>query len=241
MIWTDEMDLMVRNAISDGRIDITTLYGMQLVICYQTLKYYMCRGIDEMTFLRWTRFCFGTYDVKGILYGLPMVQLHHDVDKTHQISISKPTVRAGKHRLIYVHNKKDPQCYYTNMLKYRAMCPPNQDRFFCHASTAAMQQRYVNKGQNPFLSSMNQPVGKEGIGQMVKNIAELAGVQGFNDVTNHTIRAYGITRMNNSANVSLAEAMGVARHQSVEAHSAYIKTTGESEANRIMAQSDVPH
>lgn len=138
--WTDEMDQMVRTAVLDGRMDITTLWGMQLLLCYQVLKYFMCCGIKEVTKLKWTRFSYSTYDIKGQLYGRPMAQLHHDTDKTHQISISKPTVRCGKHCLIYVHNKKDLQSFYTKMLKYRAMCPPGEQvRFFCHGNIKGMQ------------------------------------------------------------------------------------------------------
>lgn len=240
LTWTDEMDLLVRNAITDGELDLTKIEDMQLVICYQCIKYFLCRGIDEITRLEWTRFVFGIYD-QGELAGIPMVQLKNDIDKTNQITISNHTLTDTIHRLIYVHNSADTQSFHTHMVQYRAMCPPEQQRFFCRPSTVLQQKNSVDTGRPAYQSSPLQPHGKNRVARMVRELARRSGVVEWKRVTNHAIRAYGITRMNNSASVSIAEAMGAARHRSTEAHKAYVKCTGESELNRIKAMSDVPH
>jgi hypothetical protein len=238
-VITEEQDQAVRDGIMAGLLDLDNLDDLQLVLNWLMSKYFLQRGIKERTELHWSRFAFFTYDVRGPLHGNPAVELVRGFDKTCPLSLSNPSVKTSAARLVYVHNVNDPLSLYTLLRKYRDMCPPAQKNFYCYAKSGVAIDRERRAGATVFVSNPNKPKGHNQIMGLGQEIARRVGVPGWAKCTNHSWRAFGITRMSNSSSVSITEAMGAARHTSAAAHQAYVRTSGASETSRIMAISDV--
>jgi hypothetical protein len=119
---------------------------------------------------------------------------------------------------------------------------PNQTRFYCYSKSAAAIDREVRAGTHRgFVSNPKKPMGYNDIMTFGQRIAQRTGISDWAHCTNHCWRAFGITRMSNSADASITEAMGAACHTTASAHQGYVKTNGRSEMNRIMAMSDVAY
>ena len=238
---TAEQDRAVRVGVLAGLVDINDFDDLHLTCDWLMWKYFMQRGVKERKDLLWSKIVFGTYEVQGPLYGLPCVELMRDFDKTCSLSLANPTVRTNGARLIYVHNQNDPLLLYTLLRKYSEMCPPTQTTFYCYKKTDTTMDRERRLGDTRYCSNKNKPKGYKQIKTFGQEIARRCGLSEWMKCTNHTWRAFGITRMANDDRVSISEAMGAARHASASAHQAYVRTSGLSENNRIMAISDVPY
>ena len=159
---TEAMDLQVRTAILQGKVQIDILEDLQRMLVWQMGKYFLLRGMDEHANILWSQITLGTYDVVGELFGLPMIELEMTFDKTHALGITNPTARDNKIRYVYVHNQNDSLSLYMLVLKYRCMCPDGQERFYCHAQSDKAIEWNIEHGLD-YQSNAKRPLGKNQI------------------------------------------------------------------------------
>ena len=93
---TEAMDLQVRTAILQGKVQIDILEDLQRMLVWKMGKYFLLRGMDEHANILWSQITLGTYDVVGELFGLPMIELEMTFDKTHALGITNPTATDAK-------------------------------------------------------------------------------------------------------------------------------------------------
>ena len=237
---TEAHDLAIRQGILEGRLDLDNFQDLQLVLNWQLSKTFMQRGVKERVHLLWSKFVLYHYDVEGPLKGLPCFELVRDFDKTCPLTLSNPTVKNQNVRLIYVHNPKDPLSLYTLMQKYRSMCSPTQACFYCYEKDNNKIIAEHSCGKHRYLSNLLSPIGEKEVAKFGQEIARRCGLPDWEKCTNHGWRGLGISRLANSKDVSLSEAMGAARHTTATVHQSYISVGDVSEVNRIKAMSDVP-
>ena len=229
----------MREAISNGKIDLDDFCMLQKVICWLISKTFLLRGVQEHCDLSWKNFIFSHYDKRGsILHDRPTLELKYDFDKKHQLDINNHTNRNDSVQNIHVCNSEDPLDLYLLMCKYRKMCPEQQDRFYCYALPNRNKQildlaHFLSEDKKqPFISNLLRPVGKNKINNFCKELACDCGVVEWKKCTNHCFRAYGITKLN-SLGISLAESMALARHETVGSHRTYIRGSTNSEIQRL--------
>ena len=184
----------IRQAIIKGQIDCGNLNDMMMVMWWTLSKTFLMCGGREHSDLTWSKFKFGQYEYDGELKGLPYVELLPLYDKTHSLHIGNHTERCKKVRNIHVCDPLDPLDPYVLLSKYKEMCAPDQERFYCYCLRKLKLERQVEKyGEINFFSNKKNAIGRNVIQKLCKTLAWCAGVEEWEKCTNHTFRMYGIT------------------------------------------------
>lgn len=179
----EEEDTQIRKSIMDGLIQIDILQDLQLILAWLIGKTFMLRGGGEHHELTWDRFSFGSV-TDGNFVGRPTVEFAMGFDKSHQLGITNPTTRTEKTRIFSMHNVNDPLSLYTLMQKYRAMCPPEQTRFYCYPLSQADIEFRTRYGID-YVSNPSRPLGINTIVKFSKVIAKKANLTEWKRFTNH--------------------------------------------------------
>ena len=120
--------------------------------------------------------------------------------------------------------------------KYKEMCLPDQERFYCYRLTKLQLEKQVEKyGEIKFFSNEKNAIGRNVIQTWCKKLAKRAGIEEWEKCTNHTFRMYGITQQATQTDIPLQERMGLSRHKSTQAYLGYCRASSKSEMKQIMA------
>ena len=113
-------------------------------------------------------------------------------------------------------------------MRYITSLHLTQERFYCRL-------KKDGSGYSP-----RQPLGKNSIPNLFKSAAEKLGLKNVEHFRPHALRAFFITKLANSKNVSMGELMSASRHTSVSASMAYQARSSHSEANRVNTLLNLP-
>ena len=226
----------IPDAILEGVIDIDKYHELQLVICWTMTKTFLLRGCKEHSTMTWNQLKFGLYEEGGPMKDVPYVELLSGTAprKCNQLHLGNHTLRAKLVRKIRICDPVDPLDCYILLQKYKKICDPDQQRFYCYRlSSAQMQQQILKFGELRYQSNILSPVGANLIGRWCKILATKAGVENPEKCTNHSFRAYGITQNATNPAVPIQEGMALSGHQSAHLYLTYARNTPESEQQRL--------
>ena len=140
---------------------------------------------------------------------------------------------------MWSNNPKDI-CYTAILKRYIQKLSPGQLRLFCRPATLHQRLQYGRLGWHDAAMSSGQPLGVNAITSLFKEGARIIGLNNPESFSGHALRAYHLSKLYNSPEVSTHEAMCAARHNSVAASLTYISRDKESEAGKFRALHQVP-
>ena len=126
-------------------------------------------------------------------------------------------------------------CFAGILERYLAKLSPGQNRLFCKPATQSQMDTFREIGWKNAQMSPNQPLGVNSISLLFKRGAKLLGVNNPDTFGGHALRAYFLSKLYNSPEVSNVEEMCAGRHNSVAAGLTYVQRNAESEAGRFRA------
>ena len=188
------------------------------------------RGRDEYVNLSRSTFSEGVFNEKHPFAGQPFVALKFiGNEKTHKLSVHASYLRDTTNIMRAPINHDDPRDFGASLLRLFQKMASNQDRIYCQPVLKPHRQR-VGGWYYP-----NKPLGENTVSILFKDGAKILGLKNPEEFGMHSLRAYCITTMANSEDVSLEECMNVARHSSVAANVIYQERSSTSEGNRMKA------
>lgn len=191
------------------------------------------RGNEEHSLLTISNVIHGQFEIGHSLQGLSFIGYDKLQDKSHKLSVTNSWVRDTKNSMrlpIFPDNPNSPGTIMWEFITTRLS--PAQERLICKPATSAQRCHFIDKGFLTSWYSPNEPIGKNTIAKMFKEIGETLGLP--DNFSGHALRRECISTMVNK-HVPLTETMATARHSSVAAHASYIKRTGESEMIKFQA------
>ena len=234
-VLTCHVNQTIRDGIINGMVDIDKYDDLQKVL-WSLAKTFLFRGCKEHANLTWTRFEFGIYDKPGPKEGFPYVQFLCGCDKTQSLSVANHTILTSDVRNIHVCDPDDFLDLYILMMKYKEMCDPTQDRFYCKKLSGLQLQKHAEKFRTiKYQSNKNLPIGYNTLSKWGQELAKKCGVEDWKKCTNHGFRSYAITENANNPHISLPEGMALSRHKTTQAYLTYTRCTDASEIARIQA------
>ena len=112
---------------------------------------------------------------------------------------------------------------------------PSQTALFCHRLNEREKKQYIRAGHPHVLFNPNRKVGKNTIGKYLPELCCAAGVKDWRHKTPHTLRQWYITTIANNPNVNAQQVAAMARHSTVSAQQAYIRTNAHSHVQGVNA------
>ena len=167
------------------------------------------------------------------LAGMTYIAVASMNDKTSRITVNNNYARETSNWLKLPVVWEDPDNLGASILRYLRKLSPGQTRMYCQAASPSHRRKLTFEGHRDAMFFANKPCGVNSIRQLFREGAKLLGLEeGFRP---HSLRGACITKMVNSPDVSLAECMSVARHNSASASKNYQRVDGISEGNRLRA------
>ena len=133
-------------------------------------------------------------------------------------------------------NDNDPFNTYNVLVEYKSLCGdvgPN-DRVYCHF-LHPKQRELKEFQQSPQILNPVKPMGMNTVGNLIKNLAKMAGIPHWKFVRNHDTCQGAIDALTNNPSVNPKDVQLAARHQSLNSQSAYQRATGASDLARQAA------
>ena len=103
-------------------------------------------------------------------------------------------------KMVLVENRKDPACPVQALTLLRLCCPPSQQYVFCNSATLSQKMDYIFT-KVTFKSNPKSRVGINFMAKWCKMLLCLVGCEGWEMITNHSIRG-GMCTIINIADVS---------------------------------------
>ena len=165
----------------EGLVDVNHFESLQKILCWLITKTLLLWGVKEHSELSFKVLQFVFYEnKKSYLYKRPMIQILSIYDKIYQLNNSHHTDRDSSVRNIHICDADDPMDLYILLCKYRKICPPEEDRFYCYPLSPLLQKEVMNifpgvSDVNLILSNRNRPIGKNIINGFCKDLAKSTG------------------------------------------------------------------
>ena len=183
-------------------------------------RYLSFRGRSEIVDSKWSQFTHSQYKSgpdEGKWKVSAKIKDGHDKGNgvlrlgTTSPSNSLPEIRE---------NPEDEWCFVKLWLFYRGKCDASQVRFFCQVDNTVKRERWYK---------LNNPIGKSKIGEMVKQVAQMASFTSWELFTAHCNRNRCVTQTASSTTVTAKASCGHSRHGDPKSQEPYhAKNTVES-------------
>ena len=173
------------------------------------------------------------------LAGKPFIAVTCVLDeKTNKLSVNNVYVRDTSNQFRIPVDWSDPENFGACVLRFLQKCSPGQDRMYCKVASFPHKQRLIADGYPDAEFFAKRPLGLNMVRVLFKEGAKILGLP--EDFRPHSLRGACITKLVNAPDVSLAETMSHARHNSVSASKNYQRIDGISEGNRFRALGLIP-
>ena len=204
---------------------------MSMGLCTQLLF----RGRKELYELKWSDLRLGQYPKSDKNFpGLEFLEVLGSAEhKTKKVGVNRATLYAEHDTRRIVDNPNDPISLVKIYKIYRGICHPDQRYVFCKRASQRLKHQF-KVSRMPYLVDADFRVGVNVIGTFSKNLhkqCELGDDIIDKNCTNHSWRAYGITRLSNDHGVNNMMVMNHARHNNPTSQMPYVRTSHDGEKN----------
>ena len=238
----DEIVLIVSFVLS--KFDEDDLYQHMIKVLFGCGMFAAFCGQNEHTIFYTNQLmirCYADNFENQELAGLKYAAINHmPSDKTNKVTVNNSYSRSTTNIMRFPIMEGDPNNFGGTLACLMEKFTPGQKRVYCKCATPEKRAEWIGMGYSKAEFFENLHLEEKRIAKLFKKKVEILGLNNVDLFRPHSLCGVCISNLVNSKNISFAETMHLATHNSASASKVYQRVDGISEGNWLAALGQMP-